>query len=126
MASATFCIATQGVSFGYDPATGTFGGLSVVGENGAFVAAANGDIGSPGTIISPPQVADVSFSQGAGFSLSFATLTNLNYSVEYKDDLTNANWTTLTNFTATSGSFTFTDPAAGTNTARFYRVTVRP
>jgi hypothetical protein len=126
VANATFGKATKGVSFGYDPSAGVFGGLSVAGQNGAFVAALNGDIGSPGALISPPPVADVHFSGDAGFSLSFPTLANLNYSVEYKDDLTEANWITLTNFTAVASSFTFTDSTAGTNSARFYRVTVRP
>jgi hypothetical protein len=126
VASVTFGAATKGVSFGYDPSAGVFGGLSVAGQNGAFVAALNGDVGSPGRLISPPQVADAHFSNDTGFSLGFPTLTNLNYRVEYTDDLTATNWTTLTNFTATASAFTFTDPTAETNTSRFYRVTVKP
>lgn len=50
VASVTFGAATTGTTFGYDPGTGTFGGLSQVGVNGAFSAFENGDIGSPGTI----------------------------------------------------------------------------
>ncbi len=126
VANVSFGEATRGVSFGYNPSSVTFGGLSMVGQNGAFVAALNGDIGSPGTLISPPQLADVSFSNGAGFSLSFATLANLNYSIEYKSNLTDTNWTVLTNFTAASDSFIFNDSGAGINSARFYRIVVRP
>lgn len=53
----SFGAATKGTTFGYDPATGTFGGLSQVGVNGAFVAAQNGDIGSPGAVPEPSVLA---------------------------------------------------------------------
>ncbi len=126
VASATFSTATKGVSFGYDPASNKFGSLSVAGENGAFVAAMNGDIGSPGTIISRPQVEGISFNIGSGFSLSFATVSNFNYRVECKNNLTDPDWTTLTNFTATSSPFIFNDPTGDTNSTRFYRVAATP
>lgn len=126
VASVTFSAATRGVSFGYDPVFNTFGGLSVAGQSGAFVAAVNGDIGSPGTIINPPRFTEINFNQGNGFNLGFVTQPNLAYGVEYKNKLTDSSWTTLTNFTATSTSFILADPAAGTNAARFYRVVVTP
>jgi hypothetical protein len=53
----TFGTATKGVTFGWDPATSTFGGLSVVGVNGAFTAAKDGDIGSPGVVPEPSAMA---------------------------------------------------------------------
>jgi len=45
--------ATQGHTFGYDPAIATFGGVSQPGINGAFAAVQNGDIGSPGVVPEP-------------------------------------------------------------------------
>jgi hypothetical protein len=44
-----FGAATAGTTFGYDPVTGLFGALSVVGAGGAITAAEGGDVGSPGT-----------------------------------------------------------------------------
>ena len=126
VASATFGTATKGVSFGYDPGSNIFGGLSVAGQNGALVAAVNGDIGSPGSIFNLPRFTQLGFSGGSGFNLSFVTQPNLNYRVEYKNDLTDPDWTTLTNFTATSSSFIIADPVANTNSTRFYRVVVIP
>ena len=126
VADASFGAAAKGVSFGYDLAARSFGGLSVAGLNGAFVAALNGDIGSPGYLVDAPTVAEARYAPSEGFILKFATRPNLNYRVEYKDHLTDANWRTLTNFTATAASCTFTDPATETNSARFYRVVVAP
>jgi hypothetical protein len=126
VASVTFATATKGASFDYNPVSEIFGALSVTGQNGAFVAPVNGDIGSPGTIIAPPQFNNVSFDGASGFNLKFATVANFNYSIEYKNDLTDSNWTTLTNFTANSSSFLFNDLSTGTNLARFYRIVVTP
>jgi SNF family Na+-dependent transporter len=104
----------------------TFGGLSVAGQSGAFVAAVNGDIGSPGAILNLPRFTSFNFNSASGFNLSFVTQPNLNYRLEYKNDLAAPAWTTLTNFTAVSTLFLITDPVADTNSARFYRVVVTP
>ena len=53
MDSVSFGAATKGVTFGWDPATSTFGGLSQLGVNGAFAALQDGDIGSPGSVPEP-------------------------------------------------------------------------
>jgi hypothetical protein len=46
-----FGSAVSGVTFGYNPDTGTFGNLSAVGdEQGSFVSTTGNDIGSPGQI----------------------------------------------------------------------------
>jgi hypothetical protein len=121
----TYGPATKGVSFGYDPAPKTFGGLSVVGQSGGFVAAVNGDIGSPGTFVTPPLLTNPTYDLGAGFQLKFATVSNLNYQVEYTTNLNDPLWIPLTNFTATSSSFNFTAPVQG-NVSGFYRVVVAP
>ncbi|HEY4416748.1 MAG TPA: CotH kinase family protein [Verrucomicrobiae bacterium] len=126
VAQVTFGAATKGNSFGYNPGAGTFGGLSVAGQNGAFTAAMNGDVGSPGNIINLPSFTGSSYHAGNGFSLGFVTQSNLDYAVEYKGRLTDPQWLVLTNFTATSNSFTLTDLSANTNSARFYRVVVTP
>jgi hypothetical protein len=123
--SVTFGAATRGVTFGFNPSTRTFGSLSVVGQNGAYVAPINGDIGSPGKFLSAPQISSVGGGAN-GFQLGLVTQSNLTYRVEYKNSLTAAAWTTLTNFTATSTSWLVTDPSAGTNSSRFYRVAVTP
>ena len=51
--SVKFGAATAGVSFGYNTAIKTFGGLSVVGVGGTFVSAQVGDIGSPAAVPEP-------------------------------------------------------------------------
>jgi hypothetical protein len=45
--------ATKGVTFGWDPVTRALSGLSQLGVNGAFTAAQDGDIGSPGVVVAP-------------------------------------------------------------------------
>ena len=123
VADASFGAATKGVSFGYDAATQTFGGLSVAGQNEAFVAALNGDVGSPGTVILPPVLLRaIRFPNS--FNMRFQTASNVNYAVEYKNALLDPGWTVLTNFQATSNSFLLRDSTAGTNASRFYRIHV--
>src|SRR6202012_1498583 len=101
----------------YDSSTGTFGSLSIAGQNGAFIAAMNGDVGSPGSIINLPSFTNPGYHGSNGFSLSFVTQSNLEYAVEYKSHLTDPQWLVLTNFTATSNSFNLTDSSANTNSA---------
>jgi hypothetical protein len=125
VASVTFSTATRGVSFGYDPDSNTFGGLSVAGENGAFVAAVNGDIGSPGTVINLSRFAALNLN-GSGFSLTLVTQPGRNYRIEYKNSLTDANWLTLTNVTVAPNPLTVIDPGVSTNFSRFYRAVLVP
>ena len=126
VAGVTFSTATRGVSFGYNPVANAFGSLSVAGQSGAFAAAVNGDIGSPGTLINLPRFTQLTFNPGAAFNLSFVTQASLAYRVEFKNNLTDPAWTPLTNFVATSSSFMLADPFTNTNSARFYRVVVTP
>ena len=126
VASVAFSTAARGVSFGYDPAANVFGALSAPGQNGAFVAAGNGDVGSPGTVLNLPKLSGFHFNPGNGFTFSFVTQSNLNYRVEYKADLAAPSWMALTNFVAPGSVFSFSDTAATTNSARFYRVAVTP
>ena len=123
--------AVRGTSFGYDPNTSDadFGflgyapdGLSVAGVNGAFVAPVGGDTGSPGMVLTLPNISHVAETSG-GFSLSWPNQPDWNYTVEYKTNLTDAAWQTLTNFTSDNASIVnVVDPATGAQ--RFYRVKV--
>lgn len=85
-ARADFGTATRGVSFGYDPATETFGALSVDKENGAFIST-EGDIGSPGRIGggTPALAASVSES---GVTISLKNAEAQSYVLEQSSDLT--------------------------------------
>jgi hypothetical protein len=59
--------------------------------------------------------------QGAGFSFSFQAPGAHTNSVQYKNELTDALWQTLTNFPGLGAQTTVTD-ALATNAGRFYRV----
>jgi CotH kinase protein/Concanavalin A-like lectin/glucanases superfamily/Lamin Tail Domain len=61
-----------------------------------------------------------------GFALTFTTLINRNYTLEYTADLGNPNWITLTNLTTASPVLTVTDITAPANTNRFYRIILNP
>ncbi|HTJ00841.1 MAG TPA: CotH kinase family protein [Dongiaceae bacterium] len=125
VASVTFGTATRGVSFGYDAVAGIFGGLSGVGHGGAFVAAANGDIGSPGTLSNQPPVI-VSEINAGSVTLSFATQPGAHYQIEYKDHLNDAVWTPLTNVPAAPNPLQIGDTLITTNASRFYRAVLLP
>ncbi len=125
VANVTYPAATKGVSFTYDLSTHTFGALSVAGQNAAFVAALDGDVGSPGRVSEPPALIRAVY-RSTGFNMRFSTLSNANYIVQYKNNLLDTTWTVLTNFTATSNSFLLRDFTTGTNTARFYQILVTP
>jgi hypothetical protein len=57
------------------------------------------------------------------FRLTFQAESSVTYVIEYKTDLTGANWNTLTNLTPGAGSVTFEDPAPA-SPRRFYRLRV--
>jgi len=120
VASVTFGTATRGITFGYNASTGTFGGLSVAGQNGAFVAAVNGDVGSPGTIVNLPKFTGFIRTNGQ-FKLTVFTQPLRNYEIQFKNSLNEPVWQTLTNVTSAPNPFICTDPLNSTNAARFYR-----
>ena len=130
VAAATFFSATNGinggVTFGFDPTQLNPGGFdgttySSSGINGAFVAAVGGDIGSPGTIVNVPRFTSIAPHAGGGFQLAWFTQPNWTNIVQFKANLTDPAWTTLT--TVVPGATTndnYMDPT--TSTQRFYRV----
>jgi len=60
---------------------------------------------------------------GTNFDFSFSTVSNLNYTIEYKTNLSNATWTPLRTVTGTGALFPFSDAVMAV-TNRFYRVRV--
>jgi hypothetical protein len=131
-AAVNFLTGTIGVSFGFDPTVpsqgGFFGfapdGLSSVGTNGGFVAAVGGDIGSPGSIVNLPQITSLTQTNG-GVGISWINQPNWNYTIQYKTNLTDLNWTTLSNVTSDSSTvFGIFDPT--TSNQRFYRIGMIP
>ena len=55
------------------------------------------------------------------FQFGFNTISNRSYTMQYKDDLTGGNWTTLTNFTG-DGSYWQAPPLSPLVPQRFFRV----
>jgi hypothetical protein len=125
VADVTYPAATKGVSFGYNASTGTFGALSAAGANGAYVAAFNGDIGSPGILGTAPYILSIDHSDD-NFSALFSTIPGMTYEVDYKNNLSDTNWTLLENFTAESSNFLLRESEISTNASRFYQIKMVP
>jgi uncharacterized repeat protein (TIGR01451 family) len=71
-----------------------------------------------------PVISNLSYNAGAGtFSMSIPTQTGFSYRVEYKDQLTDPAWSTLTTVVGNGTTQTITDPGPLPPT-RFYRVLV--
>lgn len=127
IASEVFSTATNGVSFGYDADSQTFGDLSEEGLRGAFRAVQNGDIGSPGYIRNPVNPRLLTFTHtGTTSEFRFTSIAGRNYSLQFKNDLNETEWSTKAAGIPATGSFTtFTDNAAG-GLQRFYRFVLEP
>ena len=61
-----------------------------------------------------------------GFAITWTSLLEQNYTVQWTGDLTRTNWATLTNLTATLPAMTATDATIPANTNRFYRILSNP
>lgn len=70
----------------------------------------------------PPRIVNMSYS-GGRFNLGFATEGGATYRVEYKNDLNDPTWTTLTTVTGDGNPAAINDPSA-TVPRRFYRIRV--
>jgi hypothetical protein len=101
---------------------GVFSTNSTLGEaaNGVFVAAVGGSHGSPGYVVAPvyPEVAVTN--NNGNLAVSFNTVPTRNYTVEYKTNLNDTNWTALTSLTAASTNSSVTDVLAAPQ--KYYRV----
>jgi hypothetical protein len=130
--SVSFDAAAQGVSFTYDPGAGNFagstnvpGGISALGFNGAYVAAESGDIGSPGAIVNTPRFISI-LKTDTGFALTWVSQPNFKYAVQYKTNLADPNWTTLTTVMAgNTNAVGYTD-ASAVGPRRLYRLILNP
>ena len=116
-----------GLSF--DPASGRIFGIpSVTGSFAITLRAINRNgTGSANLALTiapepPPRIGSLSMQNG--FSLSFLTLTNRHYAVEWIANLPDTNWAALTNrIPGSATTQTVTDPATSLP-ARFYRLKV--
>ena len=124
-----FAATSVGWTLVYDPENPPVAGIfslistnTVAGNaaNGVFAAAVGGAFGSPGYVVAPIKL--TSQMSGAHVMLSWNSTPNRQYTVEYKAALTEANWSVLSNLTATANITTITD-TPGTP-ARCYRVGV--
>src|SRR5438045_3915021 len=73
-------------------------------------------------VLFPPLISSVNVA-GTAFNFSFSTRVGFTYTVEYKNILTDLNWTTLEVRTGTGGALPASDITTSTPT-RFYRVRV--
>jgi hypothetical protein len=88
-----FGTAANGVTFNYNPTTGGFGQLSVLGVNGVFKAALSADIGSPGRILSPPPSPSLQAeSQGQTVILRFQAAAGYRYQLQSRSALSTGAW----------------------------------
>ena len=92
-------------TMGGDPAFGYVKTLYILYQNDAGLFQQNvtegGLLQIPDCLtqqLSPPQFLSVNISGGT-FGMSFATISNVNYTVQANLDLTTTNWFNLTNFT---------------------------
>ena len=86
VASVNFGSASTGVTFNYDPVTGQFGGLSQLGVNGVFRAAAASDIGSPGRILAPATSPVLGVTRdGSSISIAFDVSVGRRYILEVQE-----------------------------------------
>ncbi|MGV3771612.1 MAG: lamin tail domain-containing protein [Verrucomicrobiales bacterium] len=131
VASIDYGASTQGVSFNYNPTTGVFGELSVLGVNGVIQAALATDIGSPGRITgasNPPTRPELNITrlENGQVQIQFASEAGRTYTLEAATEITGAGtmaWSSTgmtTNASGTTASFTV--DAAGSH--RFFRVRV--
>ncbi len=94
------------------------GSYSVLATN---LAGATNSVPATLTLLVPPVITSISVS-AAGVSVSFPSVTNLNYTLEYKDLLTDPAWTTLSPATPGTGGTLILQDTNSLPALRFYRV----
>ena len=115
----------------FDPASGRISGIPFVTGNFAVTLRASNKGGTGSAILAlaismepPPRIDSVSIQNGV--TLSFLTLTNRVYVVEWNTNLLDTSWMSLTSgIIANGGIQTVTDPTTDAP-ARFYRLKVTP
>lgn len=126
----SFSTATRGVSFVFDlanPDVYCCYLLAVPGENGAFIAAQGGDVGSPGYIRTPTDPRILSFQRQPGSCLiTWRSVAGGTYVVQSREQLTVGNWVDLRTLSPTGTTTSYLDTTANGSSQRFYRVVIRP
>jgi hypothetical protein len=89
------------------------------------VAAAANCLGPVALALASPQFRASAIANGL-FSLSFPSQSGSSYTVQYKNALTDPDWTDLEAVVGTGGDLSITDPAMAQRPARFYRVILTP
>ncbi len=120
-----FGAASAGVSFNYDPVSGTFGSLSQPGVNGSFVAATGADVGSPGRVLAPvaSPMLTAHFANEM-MRIEFETSVGRDYRLESRSSLTDGVWEpTAAMIHATNNATTYFELQPSGN-RRYFRVTV--
>jgi hypothetical protein len=113
----------------FDPASGRISGIPAVTGNFSVTLRANNHGGTGSTILElgvgpepPPRIDSISIQNGV--TLSFLTLTNRSYAVEWSTNLLNTSWMSLSNgIIGSGGPQTVIDPTTNA-AARFYRLNV--
>jgi hypothetical protein len=99
---------------------------SVPGERGAFPAAREGDIGSPGLISNPPpRILTIAF-DGATVVLGCRVTPGKTYRLEYKTRLPSASWSEVQTLPATDFILRMEDAGRESGTTCFYRLEELP
>lgn len=121
-----FSTATNGISFGYNPDTQTFGDLSQLGAFGAFPAQRGGDVASPGFISRSEPVILESTNTQNGLVLTFLSQTGRTYKLQSSPSLSQPVWTDLGTVTASSVTASITHASSLAAPQEFYRVVLQP
>jgi len=125
----TFAATSVGWTLVYDPENPPVGGVFGVAStntiagttaDGVFAASQLGSFGSPGYVVGPIRVTASTDSGNA--VLTWNSVTGRNYTVQYKNNVTDASWATLTNVTASAVSTVVAEPLG--SGSRVYRVGV--
>lgn len=118
--------AWPGISLHFDDQECWLGCDSVAGQDGAFRAEECGDIGSPGYTANPPPRWVRIARDESGVTLQWHAVEGQTYLVQYKTNLNDLAWTSLSTHAATSFTPAVRDATTGTNLQRFYRVEELP
>ena len=139
VSSVDFPAGTAGVTFNYDVAAGSFGGLSVEGGEGVYQAPGSidrdlnltvKDIGSPGRIraggvVVPPAAPTLSIGlEGGHFVVRFTGQAGYTYRFERRRTLGAGDWQFVEQKAGEAGSMTFVPGVSSEDTA-LYRVVVQ-
>ncbi len=121
-----FGVASAGVSFNYDPVTGTFGSLSQPGVNGSFVAATGADVGSPGRVLAPAVSPTLTASLANGMMhIGFNAAVGRDYHLESRPTLAAGEWEPTGAVIHATNNAAASFQVQPTGNRHFYRVTVQ-